>query len=129
MSELTKARITDGFVDFSLRVPEAEADKVQAALRAILALLPEQVSSAPVLDVALDDDAHYSPDAVFGPWTPAAAVRGYRLREGLTQAALAKELGLTRSVVSDLETGRRPVSKAMARQLARYFKADYKLFL
>lgn len=129
MSELTKARTTDGFVDFSLRVPEAEADKVQAALRAILALLPDGTGSAPVPDDALDDDVQYSPDAVLGPWTPAAAVRGYRLREGLTQAALAKALGLTRSVVSDLETGRRPVSKAMAKQLAGYFKTDYKLFL
>ncbi|EFL50981.1 transcriptional regulator, XRE family [Solidesulfovibrio fructosivorans JJ]] len=129
MSERMKARTTDGFVEFSLRVPESQAERVGAALRAIVALLPEASETAPVADEDLDDDTLYSPDEVFGSWTPGAAVRAYRLREGLTQAALARGIEVTRSVVSDLETGRRPVSGAMARRLGEFFKAEYKNFL
>lgn len=126
MSELTKARTTHGFVDFSLRVPEAQARKVQDALAALLALLRDESSASP-RDFA--DDALYDADAVFGPPTPAKAVRGYRTREGLTQAALAKALGTSRSVICDLENGRRPVSKGMAQRLAKALSAPYKAFL
>lgn len=129
MSERMKARTTDGFVEFSLRVPEAQADRVAAALRAIVALLPEGPCVSPLPDEALDDDVLYSPETVFGSRTPGAAVRAYRLREGLTQVALARAIGVTRSVVSDLENGRRPVSGAMARKLGAFFKIEYKLFL
>lgn len=129
MSERMKERTTDGFVEFSLRVPESQAERVGAALRAIVALLPEASETAPVADEDLDDDALYSPDAVFGSWTPGAAVRAYRLREGLTQAALARGIGVTRSVVSDLETGRRPVSGTMARKLGEFFRVTYKTFI
>jgi DNA-binding XRE family transcriptional regulator len=129
MSELMKARTTDGFVDFSLRVPEADAERVQEALRAILALLPDASGVGAFPDDAFEDDRLYSPEEVFGPSSPGTAVRGYRLREGLTQAALAKGLGVTRSVVSDMENGRRPVSGAMARKLGAFFKTEYKMFL
>ena len=129
MSERMKARTTDGFVEFSLRVPEAQAERVGAALRAIVALLPEASGAAPLADEALADAALYSPEEVFGAWTPGAAVRAYRLREGLTQAALARGIGVTRSVVSDLENGRRPVSGAMARKLGKFFKTEYRAFL
>lgn len=129
MSERMKARTTDGFVEFSLRVPASQAERVGTALRAIVALLPEAPETAPIADENLDDDALYSPDAVFGAWTPGAAVRAYRLREGLTQAALARGIGVTRSVVSDLENSRRPVTGAMARKLGDFFKTEYKAFL
>lgn len=129
MSERMKARTTDGFVEFSLRVPEAQAKRVGDALRALVALLPEVPPAGPLADEALEDDTLYSPEEVFGAWTPGAAVRGYRLREGLTQAALGQGIGVTRSVISDLENGRRPVSGAMARKLGEFFRAEYKVFL
>jgi len=120
MSELTKARTTSGFVDFSLRVPEHDADKVHAALEAILALLGrEEERDAPSRGIA----------EVFGPKEPGRLIRGARFREGLTQAELARRLGSSRSVVCDLERGRRPVSLAMAKRLAEVFSSSYKVFL
>ena len=43
---------------------------------------------------------------------------GARLKAGLTQAALAKELGIRQNMVSDYEHGRRTYSDAMAKRLS-----------
>lgn len=120
MSELMKARTTSGFVDFSLRVPEEDAEKVRMALEAILALLDQEGRpSAPAPGIA----------AVFGPKEPGRLIRGARFREGWTQAELARRLDSSRSVVCDLERGRRAVSLAMAKRLAEVFATSYKIFL
>ncbi len=121
MSELTKARTTSGFVEFSLRVDPAQADKVETALKALLAILP-----GPPVD---EDDRLYTVEEAFGPRVPGHMIRGYRSREGLTQADLAAKLGTARSVVSDLENGRRPVSGKMARRLAEIFGSTPRMFL
>jgi DNA-binding XRE family transcriptional regulator len=120
MLELTKARTTKGFVDFSVRVPEAEADRVLAALKAMVELAN---------GVRFDDERTYSPAEVFGPKNPGRLVRGARGREGWTQAELARRMGTTRSVVCDLENGRRPMSLAMARRLAEVFGVAHTVFL
>ena len=121
MSELMKARTTSGFVEFSLRVDKAQADKVEAALKALLAILP-----APPVD---SEERLYTVEDAFGPRDPGRMIRGYRSREGLTQADLAARLGTTRTVVSDLENGRRPVSAKMARRLAEIFDSSPRMFL
>lgn len=118
MSGLTKERTTSGFVDFSLRVPEQDAEKVRAALEAILALLGrEQGDAAPGIV------------EMFGPKEPGRLIRGARFREGWTQAELARRLEASRSVVCDLERGRRVVSLAMAKRLGKVFATSYKVFL
>ena len=43
---------------------------------------------------------------------------GARLKAGLTQAELAKQLGIRQNMVSDYERGRRTYSDAMAKRLA-----------
>jgi len=47
---------------------------------------------------------------------------GARLKEGLTQAQLAKKLGIRQNMVSDYERGRRTYSDAMARRLSKTLK-------
>lgn len=44
---------------------------------------------------------------------------GARLKGGLTQAQLAKKLGIRQNMVSDYERGRRTLSDAMARRLSK----------
>lgn len=60
---------------------------------------------------------------------PGLMVRGGRVKEGLTQADLAERLGVHPSNVSEMESGKRPIGKAMAKRLAKVFKANYKVFL
>ena len=57
------------------------------------------------------------------------AIRGARARDGLSQAELADKLGTTPQVISLLESGKRPVSKAMAKRLAEVFGGDWRVFL
>ena len=47
---------------------------------------------------------------------------GARLKAGLTQAQLARELGIRQNMVSDYENGRRTYSDAMAKRLSTVLK-------
>lgn len=55
--------------------------------------------------------------------------RGIRQREDLTQKEMAKRLHLTQSNISDIERGRRPIGKQLARQIAEEFSAEYRMLL
>lgn len=57
------------------------------------------------------------------------AVRGFRVREDLSQNELAKKLGCPQSWISGWESGKRPLGKKMARKLADVFGTDYRVFL
>ncbi len=56
-------------------------------------------------------------------------IRGLRFRDELTQVELADKIGVLQSHISEMENGRRPIGKAMAKKLARVFNSDYKIFL
>lgn len=58
-----------------------------------------------------------------------AALKGFRLREELTQKQLAAELGIEQSHVSAMESGDRSIGKKTAEKLAKFFKTDYRSFL
>lgn len=60
---------------------------------------------------------------------PGASLKGFRLRENLTQVELAKKLGITQGNLSAMERGRRPIGKTMALRLAKIFDTDYRIFL
>jgi DNA-binding XRE family transcriptional regulator len=60
---------------------------------------------------------------------PAAMLRGNRYKEEMTQAALAKKLGIRQNHLSEMENAKRPISKDMARKLAEVFGCDYRVFL
>jgi transcriptional regulator with XRE-family HTH domain len=57
-------------------------------------------------------------EEVFPDFHQGSAMRGLRLREGLTQEQLARLLGINR-----------PIGKNMAKRLAQVLKTDYKVFL
>lgn len=58
-------------------------------------------------------------------------LRGIRLREGLTQKQLAKKLGhgVSQHHISEMENGKRSISKEMAKRLGEILHADYRVFL
>ena len=58
-----------------------------------------------------------------------AALRGFRLREGMTQIELAEQIGVNQANISKMEHGKRPIGKSMAKKFAVLFKTDYKNFL
>ena len=62
----------------------------------------------------------------------AAYLRGLRLREGLSQVALAEAIGMgvLQNHISEMEHGKRAIGKTMAKRLAVILRApDYRLFL
>lgn len=59
----------------------------------------------------------------------AIALRGLRRREGLTQLEIGKILNISQGNLSQMERGKRPIGKRIAKRLAELFKTDYRLFL
>lgn len=57
------------------------------------------------------------------------AIRGARAKSGLTQKQLATALGILPHHISEMENGKRSVSKKMAHKLAETLKVSYKIFL
>ncbi len=60
---------------------------------------------------------------------PGDGVRVYRENAGWTQAQLGEKLGVKASFVSDMERGRRTVSKRMAKELSKVFKVSVAHFV
>ncbi|MDP3428529.1 MAG: helix-turn-helix transcriptional regulator [Humidesulfovibrio sp.] len=60
---------------------------------------------------------------------PGRAVRGGRVKEGLTQAELAALVGIPQRHVSEMEHGKRPIGREMAKRLGAALKVSYKVFL
>jgi ribosome-binding protein aMBF1 (putative translation factor) len=58
-----------------------------------------------------------------------AALRGARVKESLSQTALAKKLGIPPSNISEMESGKRPIGKAMAKRLSAALNVGYRVFL
>jgi DNA-binding XRE family transcriptional regulator len=61
--------------------------------------------------------------------TPGDYIKTYRENLSLTQAALGEEVGRSRAYICDLEKNRRPVSKEMAKKLAKVFGVSVSFFI
>lgn len=57
------------------------------------------------------------------------ALAGVRYREGLTQVQLAEKIGVPQRHISEMENGKRPIGKAMAKRLGEALKVGYRMFL
>ncbi len=56
-------------------------------------------------------------------------LKGGRHKAGLTQKALADQIGVKPHHISEMEHGKRPIGKNMAHRLAKIFGIDYRVFL
>jgi len=57
------------------------------------------------------------------------ALAGVRYREGLTQIKLSEMAGIPQRHISEMETGKRPIGKEMAKRLGKVLNISYKVFL
>jgi DNA-binding XRE family transcriptional regulator len=110
-----KEQITKDFADVCrrYRLPDEKINQIQEAIAIILGAEDESLPLAEVFP-----DLH-----------PGSAIRGLRLREGLTQEQLAGRLGIKRNNLSEMENGKRPIGKNMAKRLAEILHTNYKVFL
>jgi len=60
---------------------------------------------------------------------PGVCLRGSRYKEGLTQKQLAEFVGIPQRHISDMENGKRPIGKEMAKRLGKALNIGYKVFL
>jgi len=56
-------------------------------------------------------------------------LRGARHKAEVTQKDLAEALGISQHHISEMENGKRPIGKEMAKRFASFFKTDYRVFL
>ena len=61
--------------------------------------------------------------------TPAVNLKFYRTQKRMTQKALGEVLGIEKQYVSDMEHGRKEISKMMAKRLADYFNVSVSRFI
>ncbi len=57
------------------------------------------------------------------------ALAGARYREGLTQVQLSELTGIPQRHISEMENGKRPIGKEMAKRLGKALNISYKVFL
>ncbi len=60
---------------------------------------------------------------------PAVMLRGARKKAEMTQKELAKKLGILQHHLSEMEHGKRPIGKQMAKRMAGVFNTNYRLFI
>lgn len=123
MPELTKKPITTGSADICFRIPIAKAHMAKQTIEKILELAGIEYS------VSEENEKTVSWEEAFPEYGPRDALKGARLMEGLTQAQLAEEINIKPHHVSEMENGKRPIGKAMAKRLARALNTGYKVFL
>lgn len=97
--------------------------------KAVLVLLRGSVESENQSDVISfhNSEVIRSLDAKFT--RPGATLLGARIKEGLTQVELADKLKISQTNLSKMESGKRPIGKAMAKRIAKVLNIDYRLFL
>lgn len=94
--------------------------------------IPEKVAQKYLVDK--ETDRSISSDVVFAKLekklTKAGALlKGLRVREGLSQIAFAKKIHVTQANLSNMENGRRPIGKIVAKRIEKIFTVDYRYFL
>jgi len=60
---------------------------------------------------------------------PGVFLAGARHREGLTQREISVKSGVPQRHISEMENGKRPIGKKIAKILAKILSADYRAFL
>ena len=115
MSEAMKKPATGGYVEVRFRIPASKLAEAQQAMVSYGAIA-EEPESVPW-------------EEVYPDFNGSVALRGARKREALTQKELARLVGVSQTHISEMEHGKRPIGKEMARRLAKVLKVNYRVFL
>lgn len=123
MLALMKTRHTDTQGQIMLNVPIVDMKKVSEAIRGVLELAGHKVQHVNEAGEPL-----YAFEDVFPDVHPGKVVRGLRVKEDITQEELAKRLGIAQTRVSEIESGKRPISRNMAKKLGEAFNMSPRAF-
>jgi DNA-binding XRE family transcriptional regulator len=115
MSEAMKKRTTGGYVEVRFRIPVTKVMEAKQAL-ASYGAIAEEPESVPW-------------EEVYPDFNGSVALRGARKREALTQKELARLVGVNQTHISEMEHGKRPIGKDMAKRLAKVLRVNYRVFL
>ena len=121
MLELTKESNANGLIKFSFEIPKEDESRMETAVKALFNFIRSKQDKA--------DDGYVSAEEALGPVVPARILHGFRIRDGLTQKQLAEAVGMKQHHISEIETGKREISKSAAHKFADFFKTSYKAFL
>lgn len=124
MLELTKKQTTGKFVELRLRAPAKDAARILTATKEFWRLAGYEVRETNDEGEELFDASEVFPDS-----HPGAILRGFRLREELTQKQLAELAKLKPHHISEMENGKRPIGKDVAKRLGEALNANFKVFL
>ena len=124
--ELTKKPTIKDFAEIRLRIPRDKETRIQTMIENVLAFADIHYS---IQTNRADDDETIRLEDAFPDLHCGSAIRGLRHREELTQEQLAEKIGIKRHHISEMEHGKRPIGKEMAKRLARALNSDYKVFL
>ncbi len=91
--------------------------------------LKNQVKSTGYQIKAIHTDDGISAQEVIGNPSPGRLLVGARIKEGLTQKKLAEMAGIHRHHISEMENGKRPISREMAKKLGKALNVGYRVFL
>jgi DNA-binding XRE family transcriptional regulator len=112
-----------------LTVPVEEISVVTEVIAGVFRLAGHEIITPVVHEKEFADDKLYSVSEVFPDITPAKVLRGFRLSRELDQTELAEKLGIKQSRLSEMETGKRPISRKMAVKLGKVFEMPPKTFI
>lgn len=131
MLELTKTSTTGKYVEISVKIPveegaEAISEHIFAQTRALLHKLGHEIRE--VIDTP-EDEKLYTFAEAFPDSNPGRRLRGLRVRENITQKELAAQMGIKPHHISEMESGKRSISKDMAKRLVGVLGGDYRVLL
>ena len=124
MLALMKTRHTENATEIFVSLPVTDDITLSNAIRKKLSAMGHDVRM-------LNDEGEelYTFEEIFPEAHPGMILRGCRSRDEMTQKELAEKLGIAPTRVSEMESGSRPISVKMAKQIAEIFETSYKAFL
>lgn len=117
MLELMKKQTTKGFVELHFLVPKKKAEEIKKVVACLGGVEEEEENELVPFDEA------------FPAFHNGITLRGMRQRDGLSQGELADKIGAKQNHISEMESGKRTIGKAIAKKLAEVFNTSYKVFL
>lgn len=124
MQALMRTHRTETAGEIFLSVPPEDMDRVVEAINGLLALTGHSVRA-----VNEEGEALYSVEEVFPENRPGMVLRGLRLKEELTQGELAARTGFRQNHISEMESGKRPITPESAKKYAEVFRVPYQMLL
>ena len=124
MQALIKTHRTDSAGEIVLTVPVEDVDALVQAISGMLALAGHTVR-----EVNAEGEELFGIEEVFPERTPGMVLRGLRQKEDMTQDELAERVGMKQHHVSEMESGKRPISLGSAKKYAEIFQVPYQMLL